>query len=271
MTTPKNHGMPWTHKEDWQVVEFFVIGRSTEFIAQAMGRTETAIIARLANEHRLLMSDSSQYGTYTPRFRIHSNPAYIARTLASRYDKIAEVNKLSIDPCVHKGSYWNASGLIRTSSPVRKEWLQAQYIDVLINDGEYMRKARMLATSPDPFKALTIDYVHAIYSKYGLEFKITADEAKYIADEVIDYINDYDPPTEEAPQMSDKIIVETKHFLNNVEIKTLNDAQLIDAIKTVEKEIDTLEAVKTKSKKITAKVEECKVTLAAIVAHLDAR
>lgn len=51
----------------------------------------------------------------------------------------------------------------------------------------------------------------------------------------------------------------------------MSDDQLIDAIKKVEKEIEDLGSVKTKSKKIEAKVSEANETLNKLVTLLDAR
>ena len=71
--------------------------------------------------------------------------------------------------------------------------------------------------------------------------------------------------------MSNQIIIANKTYINNVDVTTMSDDQLIDAIKKVEKEIEDLGSVKTKSKKIEAKVSEANETLNTLVTLLDAR
>lgn len=77
-------------------------------------------------------------------------------------------------------------------------------------------------------------------------------------------------PIQEKP-MSNQIIIANKTFINNVDVTTMSDDQLIDAIKKVEKEIEDLGSVKTKSKKIEAKISEANETLNKLVSLLDAR
>lgn len=72
-------------------------------------------------------------------------------------------------------------------------------------------------------------------------------------------------------EMSQQIIIANKTYINNVDVTTMSDDQLIDAIKKVEKEIEDLGSVKTKSKKIEAKVSEANETLSKLVTLLDAR
>lgn len=78
-------------------------------------------------------------------------------------------------------------------------------------------------------------------------------------------------PTKEQPTMSNQPAFQTKHFVYGSDIKMLSDAELIDAIKNVEKEIDNLRAVKSESKKITQKIDELDKQRLAIIEQLDAR
>lgn len=71
--------------------------------------------------------------------------------------------------------------------------------------------------------------------------------------------------------MSNDPAFQTKHFVYGHEIKMLSDAALITAIKSVEKEIDNLRAVKSESKKITQKIDELDKQRLAIIEQLDAR
>jgi hypothetical protein len=77
-------------------------------------------------------------------------------------------------------------------------------------------------------------------------------------------------PIQEQP-VSNQITIANKTYINNVDVTTMSDDQLIDAIKKVEKEIEDLGSVKTKSKKIEAKVSEANETLNKLVTLLDAR
>jgi len=72
-------------------------------------------------------------------------------------------------------------------------------------------------------------------------------------------------------KMSNQITIVNKTLINGVDVTTLSDEQLIDAIKKVEKEIEELKAVKTKSKKIAAKIEDANKTLTTLVELLDGR
>lgn len=77
-------------------------------------------------------------------------------------------------------------------------------------------------------------------------------------------------PEKEVP-VSKKIIIANVTFINNVDVTTMKEDQLIDAIKTIEAEIADLKAVKTKSVKITAKIAEAQATLTKVVEILDSR
>jgi hypothetical protein len=71
--------------------------------------------------------------------------------------------------------------------------------------------------------------------------------------------------------MSKQITFKTITYINNADVTALSDEQLIDAIKTIEKEIADLKGVTTKSKKIEAKISDAEATLAKVVEVLDAR
>jgi len=63
--------------------------------------------------------------------------------------------------------------------------------------------------------------------------------------------------------------VETKHFVNNIDVTNMSEQDLIDAIKMAEKEVKSLQEVKVESKKVKAKVEEINAAIAKMVEHLD--
>jgi hypothetical protein len=77
-------------------------------------------------------------------------------------------------------------------------------------------------------------------------------------------------PEKEIP-VSKKIIIANVTFINNVDVTTMNDAQLIDAIRTIENEINDLKAIKAKSVKIAAKILDAQLTLNKVVEILDGR
>jgi len=77
----------------------------------------------------------------------------------------------------------------------------------------------------------------------------------------------------ETTQENTMASIEIKNitFINNTDVTTLTDEQLIDAIKKLEAEIADLQAVKTNSTKIKDKIGTLQDTLAKVVAILDAR
>ena len=77
--------------------------------------------------------------------------------------------------------------------------------------------------------------------------------------------------TPEETDMSNKITFKTVTYINNADVTALTDEQLIDAIKTIEREIADLKGVVAKSKKIEAKIADAEATLAKVVEVLDAR
>lgn len=78
-------------------------------------------------------------------------------------------------------------------------------------------------------------------------------------------------PQPKEPPMNAAIPIETITYVYGQDVKGMTEAQLIAAIKQVEKEIGLLSDVKSKSKKIAAKIAEYEKTLADIVAVLDAK
>jgi hypothetical protein len=79
------------------------------------------------------------------------------------------------------------------------------------------------------------------------------------------------PEPEKEKPMSNTVEIKTITYINNVDVTKMSDEQLIDAIKTIENEMAALKAVKTKSTKITIKINEALHTLSKVVAILDGR
>lgn len=63
----------------------------------------------------------------------------------------------------------------------------------------------------------------------------------------------------------------TVSYVYGTPVESLSEAQMIGAIKEVEKEIENLKTVKTKSSKIAAKIKELEAMLASIVTALDGK
>lgn len=63
----------------------------------------------------------------------------------------------------------------------------------------------------------------------------------------------------------------TVSYVYGTPVESLSEAQMIGAIKEVEKEIENLKTVKTKSTKIAAKIKELEAMLASIVTALDGK
>jgi hypothetical protein len=71
--------------------------------------------------------------------------------------------------------------------------------------------------------------------------------------------------------MSKEITITRQTLINGADVSKMTDDQLIFAIKQVEKEIEELKAVKTKSKKIAQRIEDASKTLGELVELLDNR
>jgi hypothetical protein len=71
--------------------------------------------------------------------------------------------------------------------------------------------------------------------------------------------------------MSNQITFKTVTYINNNDVMTLTDEQLITYIKAIEREIADLKSVATKSKKIEAKIADAEATLAKVVEVLDSK
>lgn len=65
------------------------------------------------------------------------------------------------------------------------------------------------------------------------------------------------------------IKVETKVFVNGTDIKILSDDTLFQMIQSTEKEIDKLLEIKTKPKKLVARIKELEDGLKTLVETMD--
>jgi hypothetical protein len=185
---------------------------------------------------------------------------------------------------------------------IREDFITAQYIWALENEHVFVTKAqheaergnfyqftRLVRTYVDPLRAYLHDIPTSVewafiyielwhrmgghkpdYSwhvndadKYHVSKRLIAE---YLANQ-----STQSTETTEETNMSNKITFKTVTYINNADVTALTDEQLIDAIKTIEREIADLKGVATKSKKIEAKIADAEATLAKVVEVLDAR
>jgi hypothetical protein len=83
--------------------------------------------------------------------------------------------------------------------------------------------------------------------------------------------NPIEPIDTQENEMSKEITITRQTLINGADVSKMTDDQLIFAIKQVEKEIEELKAVKTKSKKIAQRIEDASKTLGELVELLDNR
>lgn len=95
----------------------------------------------------------------------------------------------------------------------------------------------------------------------------------WLADRICGHAINNPQPQPEPTQENTMASIEIKNitFINNTDVTTMTDEQLIDAIKRLENEATDLRGVVTASTKIKAKIAGLEETLAKVVAILDAR
>ena len=165
-----------------------------------------------------------------------------------------------------------------------EQYVHDQYFLAIINDQPMATAVQRRLTDSDAMRNWIVWAVNKLRREHELkpltyrdmDFLIKLIREHYTADhyETTTTIGSTDPtpvPTKEQPAMSNQPAFQTKHFVYGSDIKMLSDAELIDAIKNVEKEIDNLRAVKSESKKITQKIDELDKQRLAIIEQLDAR
>lgn len=77
--------------------------------------------------------------------------------------------------------------------------------------------------------------------------------------------------TQKETTMSKIIDIETKTFVNGINVTTMTNAQVFDLIAEQEAAIAKLEGIQAKPKLLVKEIEERKAGIAALVAHLDAK
>lgn len=82
----------------------------------------------------------------------------------------------------------------------------------------------------------------------------------------------YPPPTpKEIPMNKTAIEITTVTLVNGRNVGDLSDGEVYNLIAEQEKEIERLEAIKTKPKKLVAEIAKRQAGIAALVAHLDSK
>lgn len=166
-----------------------------------------------------------------------------------------------------------------------EQYVHDQYFLAIINDQPMATAVqRRLTGTDDAMRSWIAWAVNKLRREHALKplparytqflIKLITDyyaDDQYETATAITSTNSTPVPTKEQPAMSNDPAFQTKHYVYGHEIKMLSDAELIDAIKNVEKEIDNLRAVKSESKKITQKIDELDKQRLAIIEQLDAR
>jgi hypothetical protein len=187
-------------------------------------------------------------------------------------------------------------------TPDRVDHLTTQYLWALENEHVFVTKARHEAERDNfyLFQRLVADTARPIYR--ALDDVLRPEEWAYLYLELWHRMGGYEPnygwhsdnadryhrckrhiaeavttdpiqstETPEETNMSNQITFKTVTYINNNDVMSLTDEQLITYIKAIEREIDGLKSVATKSKKIDAKIAEAEGVLAKVVEILDAR
>lgn len=81
----------------------------------------------------------------------------------------------------------------------------------------------------------------------------------------------YSVETEMAQTANGAPAIETKIFIFGVDASTMSDDQIVDRIFDIEGQIETLESVKNKPKKLVTKIEAMKADIKALVEYVDGR
>lgn len=104
------------------------------------------------------------------------------------------------------------------------------------------------------------EVINNIETVYGT----TKREAQELACIILTKLN-----IKETTMSTDKIIVRTVHYINDISVTDLTQDQLIDSIKRVEEEIKSLEAIESKSTAVTQAIKDRKDTLKFIIQQAD--
>lgn len=181
-----------------------------------------------------------------------------------------------------------------------------QYYLPIINDGSTYKRLRSALGSTTGIRfGLVETLCNKLYDNFDLK-KPTRDQIYALVDELTRYFrnevaqSDAPRPISSKPFVPEDVIsrnqgsctvsivqpqpqpqepqavantprFETRHYVNGVEAKNMNDEDLIYAIKDVEDDIEKLKTVKTQSKAIDKKIASLTEQLTSIVNILDSR
>lgn len=147
---------------------------------------------------------------------------------------------------------------------VLENWLicNAPHMDVDIYLQQESSEARSRA-----YKAIE-NAKNALAEKPHHLDKVIAEQDQYFGRNRCSEINQPITTNKEPAVM---IKIETRTFLNNTYAASFKDEELFAKIAEAENEVERLEAIKTKPKKLQAKIDELKAGIEALSAYIDAR
>lgn len=147
--------------------------------------------------------------------------------------------------------------------------LSGTRVDKIIFDDVEQPKQAWEKLEPHTHIHLSVE-AHSALAAYGDD---QADANRYITG-IVDALGTC-PRTKTftllPPEPTVNIKIETKTFFNGADISTMTDDALFDNIQRAENEIQRLENIKTKPKRLTKKIEELQAGLKQLVEVLDSR
>ena len=115
-----------------------------------------------------------------------------------------------------------------------------------------------------PLRAIYEEHARILSGQF--DGYIQGREAPFV---IIDEYQEHIQPVKEINMDKKQPAFATKHFVFGDDIASMDETQLINAVKVVENEIEDLKAIKVDSVRIKAKIKELKGMLKQIVARLD--
>lgn len=159
----------------------------------------------------------------------------------------------------------------KTPNVITDQYIHDQYFLDIVNDADIAQVVEVRIKKGLPILGTVERYCSRIRHEFDL-MQLDAPALHALINMLFEYYGLKPIINKEPITMSNNAPkFETKHFVNGTDAKHLSDADLITAIKDIEKEIAQLQEVKTASKKISAKITELDAAREAIAALLDQR
>lgn len=158
-----------------------------------------------------------------------------------------------------------------TPNVITDQYIHDQYFLGIVNDADIAQVVDVRIKKGLTILGTVERYCSRIQHEFDL-MQLDAPDLHTLINMLFKYYSPKPITTKEPATMSNNAPkFETKHFVNGTDAKHLSDAELITAIKDIEKEIAQLQEVKTVSKKISAKITELDAARVAIAELLDQR